>query len=173
MYLCFFMDIAGSINDVTKMIKSTRIPLQLIELEDSSFHIMIEARFKRLKGKLIIDTGASKTVLDYGFGKKVASSIKKIKDQNSSGINAMITNSHIANIPSLTLGRLKIEDYPCVLLDLSHVNALYQKYCDEQIAGLIGSDFLVKYQAVIDYKKRLMKLTLPEDQASVKKKKNS
>jgi hypothetical protein len=143
------------------MAKSTRIPLQLIELEDSSFHIMIEARFNRTKGNFIIDTGASKTVLDYTFGKKIASSVKKIKDQNSSGINAMITDSHLATIPLLTVGRLKIENYSCVLLDLSHVNALYQKYCDKSIAGLIGSDFLVQYQAIIDYGKRSMKLTLP------------
>jgi hypothetical protein len=168
LYLCFFIDIVTTINRVAKMIRTTRIPLQLIELEDSSFHIMIEARFKRLKGNLIIDTGASKTVLDYTFGKKIAQSIKKIKDQNSSGINAMITDSHLATVPSLTVGRLKITDYPCVLLDLSHVNALYQKYCDKHIAGLIGSDFLVQYQAVIDYNKRVMKLTLPENESLVK-----
>ncbi|PKP09089.1 MAG: hypothetical protein CVU09_12945 [Bacteroidetes bacterium HGW-Bacteroidetes-4] len=150
------------------MIKSTRIPLQLIELEDSSFHIMIEARFKRTKGNLIIDTGASKTVLDYTFGKKIASSVKKIKEQNSSGINAMITDSHLAIIPSLVVGRLKIENYSCVLLDLSHVNALYQKYCDKSIAGLIGSDFLVLYQAIIDYEKKSMKLTLPDTKVLTK-----
>jgi hypothetical protein len=73
----------------------------------------------------------------------------------------MITDSHLATIPLLTVGRLKIENYSCVLLDLSHVNALYQKYCDKSIAGLIGSDFLVQYQAIIDYGKRSMKLTLP------------
>jgi hypothetical protein len=142
------------------MYKSTQIPIEIIELEDASFHIMVEARFKKIKGNFIIDTGASKTVLDFTFGQSIADSIEKNEDKNSSGINAMISESHVANIPQLKIGRLKIENFPCVLLDLSHVNALYKKYCNKHIAGLIGSDFLVAHKAIINYDKKYLKLGL-------------
>lgn len=145
------------------MYKSTRIPIDLIELEDSSFHIMVQARFGKIKGNLIIDTGASKTILDYTFGQAIADSITKNEDKNSSGINAMITESHVATVPKIKIGRLTIQNLTCVLLDLSHINALYQKYCNKEIAGLIGSDFLVAHQAIINYEKKYLKLQIPQD----------
>ena len=41
------------------------VPLQLVELEDENYHILIETIFQNgEKGKWAIDTGASKTVFD-------------------------------------------------------------------------------------------------------------
>jgi hypothetical protein len=45
-------------------------------------------------------------------------------------------------------------DWTVVLIDLSHVNDLYRKFTDKRVAGLIGSDFLLKHKAIIDYKRR-------------------
>jgi len=51
------------------------------------------------------------------------------------------------------LGDLKCQDWTIALIDLTHVNNIYKKFTDKQVAGLIGSDFLFKFNAIIDYKK--------------------
>jgi len=134
-----------------------KIPIELITLEDSSYHIMVEAIFnKSIRGNIIVDTGASKSVVDYGFAESFAHSIEEVQDQNSSGINALISQAHIGVIEKFSIGKLKIRNYQTVLLDLSHINQLYASYSDKTIAGLLGSDFLVQYNAVIDYGKKQM-----------------
>jgi hypothetical protein len=136
-----------------------KVPILLITLEDRSYHIMVEAVFnKKIQGNLIVDTGASKSVIDYGFAQKFAHTIEEVEDQDSSGINALISQAHVGIIDRFAIGKLKIRDYQTVLLDLSHINQLYGKYSDKTIAGLLGSDFLVQYKAIIDYGKKRMYL---------------
>lgn len=135
------------------------LPIEIIELEDDSYHLMIESRFSSgISGSLIIDTGASKTVFDMKFVESFIIDVEDVKDQNSSGINAMISQAKVGVIPEVNFGKLKIKEYQCMLLDLSHINELYKKYTSKQIAGLIGSDFLVKYDAIIDYGRKIISL---------------
>ena len=58
------------------------------------------------------------------------------------------------------LGRLKVENLKVALIDLSHINQLYYKATNLEICGLIGGDFLLKHKAVIDYKKKVLQLSL-------------
>lgn len=135
------------------------IPLNLIKLEDDSYHILVEASFNsQFSGNLIIDTGASKTVLDQEFASLFVSNLSTIDDAQSSGINAMITETQIGTISSFKIGAFEIKNYSCILMNLSHINDLYLKVANMKIAGLIGSDFLVDYEAVINYHQK--KLTL-------------
>ncbi len=135
------------------------LPIEIIKLEDESYHIMVEAEFvKGITGSLIIDTGASKTVFDMQFVKPFVTDIEDVEEQNSSGINAMITQAKVGTIPEINFLGLKIETYKSLLLDLSHINELYKQYTDKQIAGLLGSDFLLEYEAVIDYGQQKMSL---------------
>ncbi len=135
------------------------LPIEIIKLEDESYHVMIEAEFiKGIKGNLIIDTGASKTVFDQQFVQPFITDVEDVEEQNSSGINAMITQAELGTIPEIGFGELKIENYKSLLLDLSHINELYKKYTDKQIAGLLGSDFLLEYEAVIDYGQKRISL---------------
>lgn len=138
----------------------TSLPIELITLEDESYHLMVDVYINNQKtGHLIIDTGASKTVFDRRFISPFAKEVEDIEDNHSSGINAMITEAKTGKLPSLEFGELIIKDYQCLMLDLSHINELYKKYADKFIAGLLGSDFLLKYNAVIDYKKATLTLS--------------
>ena len=44
------------------------------------------------------------------------------------------------------------------MLDLSHVNQSYEQIGLKPIDGVLGSDVLLKYNAVIDYEKKILKL---------------
>ncbi|MEO6302167.1 MAG: hypothetical protein ABIP51_03235 [Bacteroidia bacterium] len=61
-------------------------------------------------------------------------------------------------LKKLKLGDLEIINYKTVLLDLSHVNQSYQLIGLNPIDGVLGSDILFQYNAVINYEKKLLTL---------------
>ena len=63
------------------------------------------------------------------------------------------------NLLSFKIGELTIENFHAILLNLSHVNASYEKMGFSQIDGVLGSDVLNKYNAIIDYKKQRITLS--------------
>jgi len=130
------------------------IPIEIIELEEESFHLFIEVGFGKHKtGNLIIDTGASKTVFDKSFVKEwiIDHQIRK-ENITSSGINNAIDDIEFVILESIRFKELIIENFATATMDLSHINAIYENFGNRHIAGLIGSDFLLKYNATISYK---------------------
>ncbi|HVA98908.1 MAG TPA: clan AA aspartic protease, partial [Bacteroidia bacterium] len=59
----------------------------------------------------------------------------------------------------IIFGDLEIKKQPVLLLDLSHVNTSYESIGLKPIDGVLGSDLLLKYDAIIDYKKCELRLT--------------
>lgn len=120
---------------------------------------MIKLHINRKVANVIIDTGASKTVFDKTRIEKYVS--HKNFDENdklSSGLGTNTMASHTTMIKKLKIGELEIADYKTVLLDLSHVNESYSQVGLQAVDGVLGCDILVKYNAVIDYEKKIMKL---------------
>jgi hypothetical protein len=135
-----------------------RIPLHIIELEHENYHILIEGKFgDGTSSSWIIDTGASKTVLDSNLGdfyEKVESD--NDYDYQSAGINQEALDTTVGKISSLLFEDFLISDLKVALINLKHVNDIYTKYTPYTIAGLIGGDLLMKYRCKIDYKKRVI-----------------
>lgn len=130
------------------------IPLQLVELESNNYHILIEATFpNKIKGKFAIDTGASKTVFDLNQTELFELSKNPLEEIHSSGISESQIETKLGTIPLITISDIEFSDWQVALIDLQHINTLYQQFTSDKLVGLIGSDFLVKYSAIIDYKK--------------------
>lgn len=133
----------------------TQIPIEIIELQDDqNLHPLIEAHLNGLAIRLVIDTGASHSCLDKSLLKHL------LKNKSTSEIvmgigNKRMTNN-IVNIDELKIGDLTINNYPVVALKISHINKMLKILDLEPINGLLGSDILYKYQAVIDYKNCLL-----------------
>ena len=133
------------------------VPIEIIELEDQSFHLIVECTLNGEQvGDMVIDTGASKTVFDRNF-------VRTYQDQNidndelqSCGLGGEDINSDLVEISSLSFGDFTSETLKVVLIDLNHINKMYEKHCQRQICGLLGSDFLVNHHAIIDYQKKLL-----------------
>ncbi|MBQ7442053.1 MAG: clan AA aspartic protease [Prevotella sp.] len=106
----------------------------------------------------MIDTGAGATVIDRTkqdrFGLKLIHSSDYAAGIGSvsalAGTEAMMTiNGHNIQVDSL------------YLMDISFVNAELKKHQGRKVDGLLGSDFLKKHHAIIDYgKKKLIFPTL-------------
>lgn len=134
-----------------------KIPIQIIELEADNYHIIITCTFFDGKtGNWVIDTGASKTVFDKNLVEYYSVSEGESDEIHSAGIGEKPMDVTLAKLESIGFGKLKSEKLKVALLDLSHINELYSKVTNVKISGLLGSDFLMKYRAVIDYRKKLL-----------------
>ena len=133
----------------------TILPVDIVTLgEDNSYHLFVSGSINGKEYDLLIDTGASHTIFDASLIPEVPVSKTEGKEIQSAGIHAGELKSSIGHIKKFKLGDLKRKDWTVVLIDLTHVNDLYKKFTDKRVAGLIGSDFLLKHKAVIDYKRR-------------------
>ena len=79
-------------------------------------------------------------------------------DIQSTGINAIVMESLHGIIRDFKLGDFLINEMKVVLIDLSSINELYKTVSTKIIWGLIGSDFLLKYRARIDYGKKILSI---------------
>jgi len=133
----------------------TILPIDIVTLgEDNSFHLFVGGAINGKKYDLLIDTGASHTIFDAMLIPEAPVNDTKNHEIQSAGIHAGELKSSIGHIKKFKLGDLKRINWTVILIDLTHVNDLYKKFTDKRVAGLIGSDFLLKHKAIIDYKKR-------------------
>jgi len=133
--------------------------LQIVELDDDNYHLVVRSVFNdNSAGYWVVDTGASKTVFDKSLEKQYVISKEETDQLHTAGIGEKPIETAIANLNPFSLGKLKVNTLKVALLDLSQINNLYSKATSLRICGLLGGDFLVQFQAVIDYKKKIMTL---------------
>lgn len=134
--------------------QSIQVPIEIIELETQSFHLLVKCTINgEQNGEMVIDTGASKTVFDNNFVLNYQQKDIDKDDLQSCGLGGESIVSDLVEITSLSLGEFTSENLNVVLIDLNHINKMYEKHCQRQICGLLGSDFLLNHHAVIDYQK--------------------
>ncbi len=142
-----------------KLIHKKEVKLEIVELQAESFHVFLHVLVNHKKVRMLLDTGASKTVLDKEF---VESKLKTSKLESSnnptSSLHATVQSSNIMTAKSIAIGSSKLKDYMITVLDLAHVNKTYKMVKCKPIQGILGSDILVEKQAIIDYGKKQLKL---------------
>jgi len=130
--------------------KTIRIPFEVIELENCSFHILIKVEVNGIQGDMIIDTGASVTVIDEKIFPDNSDKPASIKMQANS-LSGQINNTRIIKVQSFKSGKLNIKEMQLITIDLDYVNDVYQKHLNRQIIGLLGCDFCVRHRVIINY----------------------
>ena len=137
----------------------TLIHFKILDIDGEGFHLMIKIQINGKPANLIIDTGASKTIFDK---KRIAKYVSNKKfdahDKLSTGLGTNTMKSHTTTLKKIKIGDIEIPNYKTVLLDLSHVNKSYKQVGFPPIEGVLGSDILLEYKAVIDYEKKVLKL---------------
>lgn len=140
---------------------TTTIPFKVLSIGGEGFHLIMKVYINRKVANVIIDTGASKTVFDKKRILKYVTDKKFTKHDNlSSGLGTSTMKSHFTSLKKIKIGEIEISDYKIILLDLSHVNKSYHQVGLPQIDGVLGSDVFLKYNAVIDYQKKKIKLKI-------------
>ncbi len=129
------------------------VPLFVVELSPYSFHIGIEAAVGRKKLRLIIDTGASQTVISS----KLVESLKLEKTvpelQNTTvGIGQGELKPEFTLLPVFRIDNVKISNLPCIVLPMDHINSTYKTIGHKSIDGIIGNDLLAALKIRLDMK---------------------
>ncbi|MCH4896769.1 hypothetical protein E0494_08665 [Marinilabiliaceae bacterium JC040] len=133
------------------------IPFELLELEDNSFHILCQIELPSGKtGNMVIDTGASKTVIDSQFVDDTVKVLENESDIKSGGLGGAISDTQIGEPEFIKIGGISFENIRLAVIDLSSINELYMQECNREIAALLGSDLLYKYNAIIDYGRKVI-----------------
>lgn len=136
--------------------KQFTLNIELVPIEQEGFHIFIKARINGKKARFLVDTGASRTVVDQNrilrYFKADEANFEKL-EALSAGLGTNTMESHTIILRSLSFGRLVLKNYKTAVLDLSHVNDSYRIMKLKKIDGVIGGDLLHRMRAVIDYGK--------------------
>lgn len=148
-----------------------KLPIQIIELEDDNFHLIVLSEFSQGEsGRWIVDTGASKTVFDENLKNNYFLPVENGGLIHTAGIIDIPVKTKVASMKPFFFGKLLVKNLQVALIDLSHINKLYSGAANIQVCGLLGGDFLMKYNAIVDYRKRILLLENTEKRFKIPRK---
>ncbi len=119
-------------------------------------HYLIKTRINGIKGRFILDTGASNTCVGSAFLEKFNMNTEA-SDTVATGAGTASIETAISNANTITIGHLVLEE-TIIVIDLAHINKALKKHKIKTIHGIIGADILLKNKGIIDYKKNALYL---------------
>jgi len=108
----------------------------------------------------VVDTGASRTVFDKTFIKTHILNLENNEEEVHATTLFTTASTLQATIPKIKIGKLILKEYEAVALDLEAVNQAYEGLGHGPIAAILGGDLLLKYNAIINYQKMQLKMTI-------------
>ena len=138
---------------ILKQHKYIKIKLKKI----ASNHLELKAKINDVKGRFILDTGASNScvgldLIDY-FKLSTEESESKAAGAGATDMETLLSKDN-----HLKIGAWKTKKGDLVLFDLSHVNNALTQHNVKEVHGIIGADVLQKGKAFIDYNKNVLYL---------------
>lgn len=133
------------------------VPIKIIAIETDGFHLIVKSRINGKSARLLVDTGASRTVFDINKKEKFIKKQELVKNKSLStgiGTNKMVSHSSVIN--KFSIDQLIIFEYEGVFIDLSIVNSSYQQINIKPIDGVLGSDLLKQFNAIINFEKQTL-----------------
>lgn len=120
-------------------------------------HFEVKAKINGIKGRFILDTGASNSCVGLDMIERFKLDAKDSKVK-AAGAGAVDMETQQSTRNSLEIGDWKYQNLNLVLFDLSHVNIALKNHGAKTVEGIIGADILEKGKAIIDYKKKRLYL---------------
>jgi len=120
-------------------------------------HFELKAKINGVKGRFILDTGASSSCVDFDMIEhfKLDATESKVKAAGA-GASEMDTQQAVKN--SIKISDWTFKNFNLVLFDLTHVNTALENHGATTVDGIIGADILELGEAIIDYKKKRLYL---------------
>jgi hypothetical protein len=134
------------------------IPMVVVELEEETIHMLVRAEFPGLENHWwVVDTGASKSVMDKEVAARFAGD--ESVGLMATGLGKEMVETSAGLTGTLELGGFRFDPLRVAVVDLHHINEEYARFTDKRIAGLLGSDFFYRENAVIDYAARIIRVS--------------
>jgi predicted aspartyl protease len=128
--------------------------IKIISIKGDGYHCIINCRINdKFKTRMLLDTGASRTILDLKFIDELGLTDElKETEEKATGLGTNSMQGHRLILPELKIGKLIMKNIEVGILDLSIVNSSYDMIGLPPIHGAIGGELLKKLKAVISYK---------------------
>lgn len=120
-------------------------------------HLEVKAEINGIKGRFILDTGASNSCVGLDLIDYFKLEAKE-SDTKAAGAGATDMETQQSENNSLKVDKWKTDKCHLVLFDLSHVNTALMQHNAKKVQGIIGADILQKGKAFIDYNNSLLYL---------------
>jgi predicted aspartyl protease len=134
------------LQDFLKVKKYKKIKFKVLKTQ----HLLISAKINGIKGKFILDTGASTSCVGFESIDRFLLDAE-ISETKAAGAGGTGMETQIAKNNEIQLGRWYDRRFHLVVFDMSHVNEALRQYKTKPVDGIIGADILLKGEAIIDY----------------------
>ncbi|AUC86110.1 acid protease [Polaribacter sp. ALD11] len=138
---------------ILKKKKYVKISLKKI----ATNHLELKAKINGVKGRFILDTGASNSCVGLNAITHF-NLIAKESETKAAGAGATDMETQLSENNNLEIGNWVTNKLHLVLFDLSHVNTALTQHKAKEVDGIIGADILQKGKAFIDYNKNVLYL---------------
>ena len=120
-------------------------------------HLEIKAKINDVKGRFILDTGASNSCVGIDlithFKLHAEESETKAAGAGATDMETLKSENNF-----LEIGKWKTTSCNLVLFDLTHVNTALTQHDAKEVHGIIGADILEESKAIIDYDRMVLYL---------------
>lgn len=122
-------------------------------------HFEMKANLNGIKGRFILDTGASSSCVGF---EAIETFKLKVKDSEikAAGAGAIDMDTKMSKKNKVKIGKWSHDKVVLVLFNLTHVNTALINHNSKPVDGIIGADILKKGKAIIDYEKKYLYLKL-------------
>jgi predicted aspartyl protease len=120
-------------------------------------HFELKATLNGIKGRFILDTGASNSCIDIMLADKFKLQVED-SDTKAAGAGAIGMDTKISSQNHIQMKDWKYSNFNVVLFDLTHVNTALTEHNANAVDGIIGADVLEKGKAIIDYNDKCLYL---------------
>lgn len=120
-------------------------------------HLLVNASINGVKGKFILDTGASNSCVDFQDVAQFKLTAEHSKTR-AAGAGATGLFTQIAQDNILKIGHWQYKSFSLIVFDMSHVNAALKEHKAKPVKGILGADVLLEGKAIIDYANRFIYL---------------
>lgn len=120
-------------------------------------HFEIKAIINGVKGKFILDTGASNSCIGFDAVETFNLTVEN-SDVKAAGAGAIDMHTKLSKKNIVKIGKWKIDKFVLILFNLTHVNTALVNHNSNPVDGIIGADILKKGKAIIDYQKKYLYL---------------
>lgn len=100
--------------------------------------------------ELIVDTGASHTVIDAARAERFGL-LSEDRGGRVTGVGATSQSVESGTLHDVRIGPLSMERMRVSVMDLSAVNSVLERLGSPAVDGIVGADVLIRRNAIIDY----------------------
>ena len=124
-------------------------------------HITVTLQVNGKPCVFLVDTGGGATLIDISKKDRYQLSPQAVRDY-AAGIGSATPLVRTTGI--FSINGTEFRNDSLFLMDISYVNAEFKKTRSRQVDGVLGTDFLEKHKAIIDYSRSALYLKTNPDE---------